>query len=69
MATAIKNAGENRTRESVTKALRRRAAGRHDLGNGPAGQPAAEAEESIVHVAWTADGKLTEWKPGAANAS
>lgn len=70
MATAIKNAGENPTRESVTKALNSLKQldgtiyGTVRFDNGQ-----LKAEESIVHVAWTADGKLTEWKPGAGNAS
>ncbi|WP_021599866.1 ABC transporter substrate-binding protein [Actinomadura welshii] len=64
MATAVKNAGKEVTRESVTKAL----SGIKQIDGTIYGSVQFQdgqlrAPNSIVHITWTKDGRLAEWKP------
>lgn len=64
MATAVKNAGKEVTRESVTKAL----SGIKQIDGTIYGSVQLQdgqlrAPNSIVHITWTKDGRLAEWKP------
>ncbi|RSN51810.1 MULTISPECIES: ABC transporter substrate-binding protein [Actinomadura] len=70
MATAVRNAGANPTRESVTKAL-------SDIerlddtiyGTVQFRDGQLYAPDSIVHVTWTKDGRQREWAPAGAGAA
>ncbi|WP_329236770.1 ABC transporter substrate-binding protein [Actinoallomurus sp. NBC_01490] len=70
MATAIKNAGKDVTRASVTKALsslKRMDGTIYGTVGFQNGQ--LHAPESIVHITWTKDGRQTEWTPSGAGKS
>ncbi|NDU76813.1 ABC transporter substrate-binding protein [Actinomadura sp. DSM 109109] len=70
MATAVKNAGKNPTRESVARALSNIHRLDHTIyGTVQFRDGQLYAPDSIVHVTWTKDGKQRKWVPAGAGAA